>query len=363
MTGSSGSDAHVYFETAGVIITLILLGKWFEARARRRSGDALRKLAELGAKTARLVDGTEIPLASLEVGDRFVVRPGEKVATDGVVVEGHSAVDVSMLTGEPVPVEVGPGDDVIGATVNANGHLVVEATRVGADTALAQIVTPRRGGPGLEGAHPAPGRPDRRHLRADRAGHRRCSPLVGWLVTGHSVEDAFTAAVAVLIIACPCALGPGHAHRDHGGHRPGRPARHHHQGRRGPRADPPGRRGRARQDRHRHRGPHGAGRHHGGRRHRRRHRAAPAPPPSRPAPSTRSPRPSWPGPTPAARRAAAAEVDGFENLPGRGVVATVRTDAGVAVPGRRRSPLAVRRGARRRRAARPPRPRPTAAPR
>ena len=105
-TASSGSDVHVYFETAGVIVTLILLGKWFEARARRRSGDALRSLAELGARTARLVDGSEIPLASLEVGDRFVVRPGEKVATDGVVVEGTSAVDVSMLTGEPVPVEV-----------------------------------------------------------------------------------------------------------------------------------------------------------------------------------------------------------------------------------------------------------------
>ena len=206
MTGSSGSDAHVYFETAGVIITLILLGKWFEARARRRSGDALRKLAELGAKTARLVDGTEIPLASLEVGDRFVVRPGEKVATDGVVVEGHSAVDVSMLTGEPVPVEVGPGDDVIGATVNANGHLVVEATRVGADTALAQIVTLVEEAQGSKA-------PIQR-LADQIAGVFVPTVLViavltvvGWLVTGHSVEDAFTAAVAVLIIACPCALG------------------------------------------------------------------------------------------------------------------------------------------------------------
>ena len=135
------------------------------------------------------------------------MRPGEKVATDGVVVEGHSAVDVSMLTGEPVPVEVGPGDEVIGATVNANGHLVVEATRVGADTALAQIVTPRRGGPGLAGADPAPGRPHRRRVRAGRAGRSPLLTLVGWLVTGHGVDDAFTAAVAVLIIACPCALG------------------------------------------------------------------------------------------------------------------------------------------------------------
>jgi Cu+-exporting ATPase len=206
MSGSSGSGAHVYFETAGVIITLILLGKWFEARARRRSGDALRKLAELGAKTARLVDGTEIPLASLEVGDRFVVRPGEKVATDGVIVEGHSAVDVSMLTGEPVPVEVGPGDEVIGATVNANGHLVVEATRVGADTALAQIVTLVEEAQGSKA-------PIQR-LADQIAGIFVPTVLViavltvgTWLVTGHSVEDAFTAAVAVLIIACPCALG------------------------------------------------------------------------------------------------------------------------------------------------------------
>jgi Cu+-exporting ATPase len=205
MTGS-GSDAHVYFETAGVIITLILLGKWFEARARRRSGDALRALAELGAKTARLVDGTEIPLASLEVGDRFVVRPGEKVATDGVVVEGHSAVDVSMLTGEPVPVEVGPGDDVIGATVNANGHLVVEATRVGSDTALAQIVTLVEEAQGSKAPIQA---------LADRIAGVfvptvlviALATLAGWLLTGHSAEEAFTAAVAVLIIACPCALG------------------------------------------------------------------------------------------------------------------------------------------------------------
>ncbi len=205
-SGSSGSDAHVYFETAGVIITLILLGKWFEARARRRSGDALRALAELGAKTARLVDGTEIPLASLEVGDRFVVRPGEKVATDGVVVEGHSAIDMSMLTGEPVPVEVGPGADVIGATVNANGHLVVEATRVGADTALAQIVTLVEEAQGSKA-------PIQR--LADRIAGVfvptvlviALATLAGWLLTGHSAEDAFTAAVAVLIIACPCALG------------------------------------------------------------------------------------------------------------------------------------------------------------
>lgn len=199
-------SAHVYFESAAVIITLILLGRWFEARARRRSGDALRKLAELGVRNAQLEDGTEIALEDLAVGMRFVVRPGEKVATDGIVVEGHSAVDTSMVTGEPVPVEVGVGDEVIGATINANGHLVVEATRVGEDTALAQII----------------------HLVEEAQGSRApiqrladqvagvfvptvlgiaAVTLIGWFLTGHAADEAFTAAVAVLIIACPCALG------------------------------------------------------------------------------------------------------------------------------------------------------------
>ena len=131
---------HVYFETAAVIVTLILLGRWLEARARRRSGDALGSWPKLGVKTATLDDGRELPLDELEVGMRFVVRPGEKVATDGIVVEGHSAIDMAMITGEPVPVEVGPGDEVIGATVDSDGHLIVEATRVGGETALAQIV-------------------------------------------------------------------------------------------------------------------------------------------------------------------------------------------------------------------------------
>ena len=203
---SSGDTAHVYFETAGVIITLILLGKWFEARARRRSGDALRKLAELGVKTARLEDGTEIPLEELVVGVRFVVRPGEKVATDGTVVEGHSAIDMSMITGEPVPVEVGPGDDVVGATVNANGHLVVEATRIGNDTALAQIV---------QLVEDAQGSRAPIQRLADRVAGVfvpivfaiAIATIIGWTVTGNSAQDTFSAAVAVLIIACPCALG------------------------------------------------------------------------------------------------------------------------------------------------------------
>jgi Cu+-exporting ATPase len=204
--GSTTNAPHVYFETAGVIIALILLGKWFEARARRRSGDAIRKLAELGAKTARLEDGTEIPLESLTVGMRFVVRPGEKVATDGRIIEGHSAIDMAMLTGEPMPVEVGPGDDVAGATINANGHLVVEATRVGADTALAQIVKLVEDAQGSRA-------PIQR--LADRVAGVfvpivlaiAVLTLVGWAVTGHDANEMFSAAVAVLIIACPCALG------------------------------------------------------------------------------------------------------------------------------------------------------------
>src|SRR5829696_3493806 len=131
-------DAHVYFEVAAVIVVLILFGRWLEHRARSRSGQALRRLLELGSGTAMVLrDGAEVQVA---VGDRFVVRPGEKLATDGVVEEGRSSVDRSLLTGESVPVEAGPGDEVTGATVNLEGRLVVRATRVGADTALAQIV-------------------------------------------------------------------------------------------------------------------------------------------------------------------------------------------------------------------------------
>ena len=197
---------HVYFETGAVIITLILLGKYLELRAKRRSGNAIRALADLGARTARLTDGSEIPLDELTVGMRFVVRPGEKIATDGRVVEGYSAVDESMVTGEPVPVEVAAGDDVIGATVNANGSLVVEATKVGADTALAQII---RLVDQAQGGRAAVQR------LADRVSSVfvplaiviSVVTLAGWLVSGRPVHEAFTAAVAVLIIACPCALG------------------------------------------------------------------------------------------------------------------------------------------------------------
>ena len=202
----AGIDGHVYFETGTVIVALVLLGKWLEARATRRSGEALRALAKLGAATARLVDGTEIAAADLAVGMRFIVRPGERIATDGTVVSGASAVDMSMVTGEPVPVEAAPGDEVIGATVNADGTLEVEATRVGADTALAQIV---RLVDEAQGGRAAVQR------LADRVAAIfvpavmvvAAVTLAAWFAAGSGASDAFTAAVAVLIISCPCALG------------------------------------------------------------------------------------------------------------------------------------------------------------
>jgi Cu+-exporting ATPase len=206
---SADRGAEVYLEVASGVTTLILLGRYFEARAKRRSGAALRALLELGAKdVAVLRDGTEVrvPIEQLAVGETFVVRPGEKIATDGVVLDGTSAVDASMLTGESVPVEVGPGDDVAGATVNAGGRLVVRATKVGADTALAQIAR-------LVTAAQSGKAPVQR--LADRVSAvfvpvvilLAVGTLVFWLVDGAGATKAFTAAVAVLIIACPCALG------------------------------------------------------------------------------------------------------------------------------------------------------------
>jgi len=197
---------HLYFETGSVIVVLVLLGRHLEFRARRRSGDALRAMAELVAPVARLEDGTDVPVASLQVGNRFVVRPGEKIATDGVVVDGFSAVDISLVTGEPVPVEVGPGDAVLGASVNANGSLVVQATGVGSDTVLARI---------MQLVEQAQTNRTRIQRLADRlsavfvpaAVVIAVATLVGWLAAGQPSSEAFTAAVAVLIVACPCALG------------------------------------------------------------------------------------------------------------------------------------------------------------
>ncbi|HEU5362156.1 MAG TPA: heavy metal translocating P-type ATPase [Gaiellaceae bacterium] len=206
---AAGLDAHEYYEVAAVITALILLGRHFEAGAKRRSGAAIRALLELGAKDARVLrDGIEelVPIDALRPGDVFVVRPGEKIATDGVVVDGASAVDQSMLTGEPVPVEAGPGSEVAGATVNTSGRLVVRATRVGAETALAQIA--RLVGEAQAGKAPV-------QRLADRVSAVfvpvilaiSLATLAGWLLAGGSASQAFTAAVAVLIIACPCAMG------------------------------------------------------------------------------------------------------------------------------------------------------------
>ena len=202
-------DAHTYFEVGAVITTLILLGRYFEARARRRSSAAIRALLELGAKEARVLrDGVEVvvPVEELRVGDRFVVRPGEKVATDGVVEDGASAVDQSLLTGEPVPVEVGPGAEVAGSTINTYGRLVVRVSKVGAETALAQI--------GRLVAEAQAGKAPIQRL-ADRVSAvfvpiviaLSLATLAGWLAFTGDATAAFTAAVAVLIIACPCALG------------------------------------------------------------------------------------------------------------------------------------------------------------
>jgi Cu+-exporting ATPase len=202
-------DGSIYLEVAAGVTMFILAGRYFEARAKRRAGAALRALLELGAKDVAVLRGgreERIPVGQLVVGDRFVVRPGEKIAADGVVEEGGSAVDASMLTGESVPVEVGPGDAVVGATVNAGGRLVVRATRVGSDTQLAQMARL------VEEAQTGKAAVQR---LADRISAVfvpvviavSVGTLAFWLGAGGGVAAAFTAAVAVLIIACPCALG------------------------------------------------------------------------------------------------------------------------------------------------------------
>ena len=210
LLSNNDGGPHLYLEVAAAVTTFILAGRYFEARAKRRSGAALRALLDMGAKdVAVLRDGsieTRIPIDRLAAGDIFVVRPGEKIATDGVVVSGTSAVDTSMLTGEPVPVEVGPGDSVVGATVNVGGRLEVRATRVGSDTQLAQmarLVTEAQSGKAEV------------QRMADRVSAVFVPIVIGlslltlaaWLLIGASATAAFTAAVAVLIIACPCALG------------------------------------------------------------------------------------------------------------------------------------------------------------
>jgi Cu+-exporting ATPase len=207
--GGADAAGTIYLETAAGVTTFILAGRFFEARSKRRAGAAVRALLELGAKEVTVLRGgveQRIPVAQLVVGDRFLVRPGEKVATDGVVEDGTSAVDRSMLTGESMPVEVGRGDPVVGASVNAGGRLIVRATRVGADTQLAQMATL------VEQAQSGKAAVQR---LADRISGvfvpiviaLAAATLAWWMVGGAGWTAAFTAAVAVLIIACPCALG------------------------------------------------------------------------------------------------------------------------------------------------------------
>ena len=204
-----GGTDEIYLEVASGVTVFILAGRYLEARAKRRSGAALRALLELGAKGGTILrDGTEVtvPVEQLVVGDRFVVRPGEKIATDGVVEEGTSAVDASLLTGESVPMEVGPGDEVTGATVNAGGRLVVRATRIGSDTALAQIA--RLVAQAQHGKAPVQRLADRISAVFVPVVLLLAAATLGfWLGAGVGATEAFTAAVAVLIIACPCALG------------------------------------------------------------------------------------------------------------------------------------------------------------
>ncbi len=203
------AGSHIYLEVAAAVTVLILLGRYLEARAKTRSGAALRSLMRMGTREAAVLrDGIEVrcPIGQVRVGDLFVVRPGERVATDGVIVEGTSAIDASMLTGESIPVDVGPGDQVVGATVNQTGRLVVRAERIGADTQLAQMAA-------LVAAAQSGKAPVQRLV--DRVAAvfvpivmaLALLSLVGWLLAGAGAAFAFTAAVSVLIIACPCALG------------------------------------------------------------------------------------------------------------------------------------------------------------
>jgi P-type Cu+ transporter len=207
--GRTDGSANIYLEAAAGVTAFLLAGRYVEARSKRRAGAALRALLELGAKEVSVLRGgteTRVPVDRLAVGDRFVVRPGEKIAADGVVTEGASAVDASMLTGESVPVEVGPGDAVVGATVNAGGRLVVRATRVGSETQLAQMARL------VEEAQN--GKAEVQRL-ADRVSGvfvpvvlaLAAATLGFWIGASAGLPAAFTAAVAVLIIACPCALG------------------------------------------------------------------------------------------------------------------------------------------------------------
>jgi Cu+-exporting ATPase len=210
MDVGDAASHHIYLEVASTVVAFILAGRWFETRSKRRAGDSLRSLLDLAVSDVdvRGADGVTvtIPADQLEVGDVFVVRPGDRVATDGVVIEGRSAVDLSLLTGESVPVEVSPGSEVVGASVNSTGLLIVEATSVGADTQLAHMA--RLVSQAQSGKAPV-------QRLADRVSavfvpiviSLAVMTTIGWLIVDGSTERSFAAGVAVLIIACPCALG------------------------------------------------------------------------------------------------------------------------------------------------------------
>jgi P-type Cu+ transporter len=210
LLGSVGGDHHLYLEVASTTVALILAGRWFESRSKRRAGSALRALLDRGAFEAMVIDASgverRVPAADLRVGDRFVVRPGERIATDGVVEEGTAGVDTSLVTGESVPRDVAPGDAVTGATINTNGRLLVRATRVGADTTLAQMA--RLVADAQSGKAPV-------QRLADRVAGVFVPVVVAlavttlgfWFARTGSLSDAMGPAMAVLIIACPCALG------------------------------------------------------------------------------------------------------------------------------------------------------------
>ena len=205
-----GGNDHIYLEVAAVVIVFLLAGRYFEASAKNKSGSAIASLLELGSKDVAILDDNDkesiVPIDQLKKGDRFAVRPGEKIATDGQVLSGNSVIDVSLLTGESVPVEVAPGDDITGATINVGGYLIVKATRVGSDTTLAQIR--RLVNDAQSGKAPM-------QRLADKVSSifvpivlvLAVLTLAGWLISGSQITYAFSAGVAVLIVACPCALG------------------------------------------------------------------------------------------------------------------------------------------------------------
>ena len=323
----AGIEPVTYFDSAAMIIGLILTGRWLEARARvagqRRGGGPRGPAGAHAPASSTATREMDVPIEQVAPGDLLRVRPGEKVPVDGIVASGSSTVDESMLTGEPLPVSRGVGDQVIGATLNGTGSFVMRATHVGRDSVLGPDRAHGPRGAGLQGAHPAHRRPRHRVVRAAR--HRARGADVRWPGSLLGPEPALTLALVLghqrAHHRLPLRHGPGHAHRRHGGHRPRRRAGHPHPRRGRPRAGRPRRHRRLRQDRHAHAGP--AGRDRGARRAGvdRATRCCAWRPPSSAARSIPSPPPSSPRPSAAAW--SPSEAEAFESLAGRGVRARV----------------------------------------